>query len=181
MLYSQGVIDSTDDIREAKPVTQRAARLLQAVRQKHLKAPVLLTDERQLTFEAVFKSKLVQLEKKLEVTDDLLSSLVDKMVIKPIHVEDITKESSNQKKVDLLLDILKSRDDSLLHPFCEILIEDDQRNVVEILLPEGHPMRFKFFPEELDAQLENIIEPDYGVPEVDQSHVVKVIKLTRSS
>jgi hypothetical protein len=118
-----------------------------------LKAPVLLTDERELTFEAVFEGNLVLLVKKLDVSDNLLSRLENEKVITPEHFEKIEKESSNEKKVRRLLKILERRDESLLRPFCKILIDDDQRNVVEILLPEGHPMRSEFFPEILDAQL----------------------------
>ena len=46
-------------------------------------------------------------------------------------------ESTEDEKVEKLLDILLRRDDSLLPKFCEALLADQQPHVVEILKRNG--------------------------------------------
>jgi hypothetical protein len=125
-----------------------------------------LTGEQDLTFKVVFKGKSSYLSEKLEVSDSLLRKLKDTQLITQEHVTEIQEKSSNGKKVDCLLEILGYRDDSQLRDFFKILIDEGQPHVVKMLLPEDHSMRSELFPEELDAELKEIVEPDYGLTEL---------------
>lgn len=107
-----------------------------------------------VSFNILFHRKEHLLLQKLEVTENFLSMLAREAVITQTHIEKIKNDSSNRRKVGRLLKILQLRDDSLVPQFCQILIDDGQRHVVKLLLPEGHTMRLKFFPEEVGAEVQ---------------------------
>jgi Caspase recruitment domain len=123
-----------------------------------------------LTFADAFRGKHTVLAAKLEVSDELLRKLMDKEIILPRHVSDI-ENARDEAKVGKLLEILQRRDDSLVGDFCKILESDGQRHVKAIILQEEENSRrlpgqidAKDVPQ-LEAELKEILEPDYGLLE----------------
>lgn len=84
-------------------------------------------------FQIAFKGNTRWLAGKLDVTDELLRTLVDKDVLKREHQSNIIKASDNARKVDVLLSILERRDDRLFSKFCDTLVDEGQRHVVDRL------------------------------------------------
>lgn len=104
-------------------------------------------------FYNAFKGKTEKLSETLDVTDVLLRALVDKDVIDREHQLEIQQAYGKAKKVDVLLLILERRDDNLFSTFCGILAEKGQQHVVKMLCSN-----------KLEVELEDILEPNYGLP-----------------
>jgi Caspase recruitment domain len=83
------------------------------------------------TFRQALEGKETLIVDKIEC-DTLLRSLRDAGVLVDRHVESINSQTTDSKKADKLLNILKHRDDKLLSKFCEILVADGQSHVVDI-------------------------------------------------
>ena len=106
------------------------------------------------TFKSAFEGKREILTEKLEVSDDLLRKLNDAKILESRHFDDIIDIRRNCNRVDKLLEILKMRDDKLLHEFCNILDQSGQQHVVDILMPELR---------HVSGELYEIVEPFYGL------------------
>jgi uncharacterized protein YqgV (UPF0045/DUF77 family) len=112
------------------------------------------------TFESAFKGNEGWLAKKLSVTKELLRALKDKGIIKEESVTKIDKEVDEGDKVDTLIKILCRGNDAFLSTFCDILIEQNQKHVVERIWPE----KYSVSSSKLVSELKEVLEPDYGLP-----------------
>ena len=95
------------------------------------------------TFIEAFDGKSVELQEKLNVTDRLLSKLLDSKLINKHKFNEIRIISEKAAKVECLLDVLRPRDDSLFEVFCTILEEEDQAHLVKILQNDNVGKRVK--------------------------------------
>lgn len=71
------------------------------------------------------------------MTNTLLRKLADAKIIDSATVLRIRALIVNSDKVDNLLDVVELCDKSLLPVFCQILIDVDQKHVVDAILPDG--------------------------------------------
>jgi hypothetical protein len=89
-----------------------------------------------MTFKEAFENKKDVLTKTLKVTDDLLCELTRARLLKE-------EEYKYYDSVERLLDRLERCDDSLLVDFCKVLKAVGQYDVVKIMIPKEHPIRFE--------------------------------------
>lgn len=116
-----------------------------------------------LTFKEAFGGKAFELASKLKVTNELLLKLMDAKIIDSASFRRIKKSYYNSGKVGDLLHVVEQRDDSLLPDFCRILKDVEQLDVVKLILPNGHYLRYELIPCEVDAKLVITVEPRYGL------------------
>ena len=85
------------------------------------------------TFKEAFRGKEVILAEKLDMTDSLLRRMKTRGVILQSHITKIKTGLDNGAQVDILLEILERRPDSLFETFCDVLNEEERDDIVEIL------------------------------------------------
>lgn len=86
-----------------------------------------------MSFRQAFEGKAVYLAENLEVTLELLRRLKDKKIILQSHVNRINNIPDNGAKVDVLLEILQRRPDSMFPEFCAALEAEDQPAIAKSL------------------------------------------------
>lgn len=112
------------------------------------------------TFKEVFRDKKDQLETGLSVSSNFLRKFMDAALIPKRDIE-----SGGYFSAQEFLDLLESCDSTRLIEVCKILRENHNLRIVMMILPARHRVRYEVIPEELEAELENILEPDYGLPD----------------
>lgn len=126
------------------------------------------------TFKETFRGIEDWLVNNLEVTDNLLTRLLQKKTIMAHHVEYIQAAGSDGDKVIRLLRVLERRDDASFYDFCLCVNDDNQQHVAEKLCPERfeRPNTRKRRVRSrtpsgtsisMLSELEEILEPDYGL------------------
>jgi hypothetical protein len=117
----------------------------------------------EMTFKVAFEGKTEWLAAKLDVTDELLRALFDAHIINQEHLWEIEQTSDKFHRVDKLCRILECQDDRKFLEFCEILTKKGQQFVVDKLRSTGKQSTDQ--PKnELEDELKEILEPDYGLP-----------------
>jgi hypothetical protein len=127
----------------------------------------------QLTFSEAFKDKKQVLAEMLQVSDDLLHKLREVNLINASELAEMDIIYNENQKSWELLGALERRSSSLFIDFCEILKTCGHLCALKTMLPKGHVVRLEVLPDELEAELEELIEPNYGL--LEKLHVAGVI------